>query len=285
MTLVERGGFAAIRRVVGDRHANRISYFYRDRIQPAIEATTYRLDGRGRRSRRRLEEMRDRYAGRRCFIIGNGPSLAKTDLSRLRDEYTFALNRGYLLFDRIGAPTTFLVAVNRYVVEQFAADILSAPSTTFLSWRSRHWARDADDAVFVRRSRLFTFSSDVAGQGAWEGATVTFAAMQLAYHLGFHQVMLVGVDHSFSTTGPANKLVTARDPDPNHFDPNYFGPGVKWQLPDLEVSEASYGLARRAFEEAGRDIADATIGGKLTVFRKVEFESLFTADAYGEPRG
>ena len=59
------------------------------------------------------------------------------DLSKLRAEYTFGLNRGYLLFDRIGAPTTFLVAVNRYVVEQFATDLIAAPSMTFVSWRSR----------------------------------------------------------------------------------------------------------------------------------------------------
>jgi hypothetical protein len=98
---------------------------------------------------------------------------------------------------------------------------------------------------------------------------VTYVAMQLAFHFGFREVILLGVDHSFATSGPANRLVTATEPDLNHFDQAYFGPGVKWQLPDLEVSEASYRLARKAFEEAGRTIVDATVGGKLTVFPKV----------------
>ena len=87
--------------------------------------------------------------------------------------------------------------------------------------------------------------------------------MQLAYHLGFTDVILVGVDHSFATQGPANKLVTSQGPDPNHFDPSYFGAGIRWQLPDLEVSEASYRLARQHFEADGRRIRDATVGGKL----------------------
>ena len=52
------------------------------------------------------------------------------DLSFLHSEYSFGLNRGYLLFDRIGAPTTFLVAVNRYVVEQFGHDLVRADSMT-----------------------------------------------------------------------------------------------------------------------------------------------------------
>ncbi len=274
MTQLERAGLEALKRTVGEQRAARMSYAYRDRIQPAIEAVTYGLAGEGRRSRRRLEELRDQYRGKRCFIIGNGPSLARTDLSKLRTEHTFGLNRGYLLFDRIGGPTTFLVAVNRHVVEQFGSDLITAPSTTFISWRSRRWASNASGVVFVRRSRLFTFSPNVATHGAWEGATVTFVAMQLAYHLGFEKVILVGVDHSFTTTGPANKLVTSTGPDSNHFDPAYFGPGIVWQLPDLELSEAAYRLARQAFARAGRAIVDATVDGKLMVFEKVSFESV-----------
>lgn len=33
------------------------------------------------------------HAGNRCFIIGNGPSLKKVDLSRLKDEYTITVNQ------------------------------------------------------------------------------------------------------------------------------------------------------------------------------------------------
>lgn len=274
MTHREQAGFEALRRTVGQRRAERLSYLYRDRGQPAIEALTYSIAGRGRRSRRNLEELQNQYRGERCFIIGNGPSLANTDIGKLRHEYTFGLNRGYLLFDRIGGPTTFLVAVNRYVVEQFGADLLSSDSKTFVSWRSRHAMPDSHDAIYVRRSRLFTFSPNVATHGAWEGATVTYVAMQLAFHLGFREVVLVGVDHSFTTTGPANKLVTSDGPDPNHFDPGYFGPGVLWQLPDLETSEIAYRLARERFEADGRFILDATVGGRLTVFPKVDYDTV-----------
>jgi hypothetical protein len=54
-----------------------------------------------------------------------------------------------------------------------------------------------------------------------------------------------------------------------------FGKGFRWQLPDLETSEIAYGMARSAFEADGRKVVDATVGGKLTVFPKVDYNSLF----------
>ena len=85
---------------------------------------------------------------------------------------------------------------------------------------------------------------------------MTYVAMQLAYFMGFEEVVLVGVDHSFATKGPAHEVVTSTGADPNHFDPTYFGKGFRWQLPDLETSELAYGLARQVFEADGRRIVD-----------------------------
>jgi hypothetical protein len=46
-------------------------------------------------------------------------------------------------------------------------------------------------------------------------------------------------------------------------------------LPDLETSEVGYALARESYRNSGREILDATIGGKLTIFPKVDYDSLF----------
>jgi hypothetical protein len=34
-------------------------------------------------------------------------------------------------------------------------------------------------------------------------------------------------------------------------------------------------MARQAYEKAGRQVLDATVGGKLTIFPKVDYDSLF----------
>jgi hypothetical protein len=118
------------------------------------------------------------------------------------------------------------------------------------------------------------FARDARGR-LWEGATVTYVALQLAYHLGFEQVILIGVDHSFVTQGTPNTTVVSQGDDPNHFHAGYFGKGFRWQLPDLDTSERAYIMARQAYEANGRQVVDATIGGKLTVFPKTDYVSLF----------
>jgi hypothetical protein len=233
-----------------------------------------------KRSIENLKALKDIHLGKRAFIIGNGPSLKKTDLGKLKGEYTFGLNRIYLMFPELGFPTTYLVSINDLVIEQCAAELLAVPVPRFFAWRShRHFIplNPQPDQLphFIYTSYTGPrFSRTVTGR-VWEGATVTNVTLQLAYHMGFKQVILIGVDHSFTSKGPANAIVVSEGDDPNHFSPAYFGKGFRWQLPDLETSELGYRMARDAFKKDGREILDATVGGKLTIFPKVDYNSLF----------
>ncbi len=244
------------------------------RLTDARSKASYRLLPAGRRYAARLRALRDSHRGQRCSIIGNGPSLRSMDLSPLRDEFTFGLNRVYLMFDKLGFVTDFLVCVNPYVIEQSGAEIATQPSMKFVSWATRRVMPKDAEITYVRSSIHRAFSTD-AVSGVWEGATVTFVAMQLAYLMGFQQVVLIGVDHSFATKGTPHQLVQSESDDPNHFDPSYFGKGYRWQLPDLDTSEIAYRMARQAFEADGRQILDATVGGKLEVFDKTDYAALF----------
>lgn len=233
-----------------------------------------------RRSIEDLKRLKDIHRGKRAFVIGNGPSLKNTDLSKLKDEFTFGLNRIYLLFPELGFTTSYLVSINDLVIEQCAAELLALPIPRFFAWRShRHFLAlnpkldQLPDFIYSSYTGP-KFSRDVRGR-VWEGATVTNMALQLAYHMGFKQVILIGVDHNFVSKGPANTTVVSEGDDPNHFSPAYFGKGFRWQLPDLETSEVGYRMAKAAYEQDGREILDATIGGKLTIFPKVEYDKLF----------
>ena len=229
-----------------------------------------------RKSRERMYEYYNIHKGERCFIIGNGPSLKNTDLSKLKNEFTFGMNRIYLLFPELGFHTTYFASINDLVIEQCADDIAALPIPKFISWHSNHhFQRFPDDMVFLYTTYTGPgFTYDVTRR-VWEGATVTNIALQLAFYMGFERVILIGVDHNFASRGEANKTVISTGDDPNHFDPRYFGKGFRWQLPDLDTSEFAYSMARRAYEKAGREVLDATVGGKLTIFPKVDYTSLF----------
>jgi len=223
----------------------------------------------------RLSALHNRHKGERCFIIGNGPSLRHTDMSKLRGEYTLGMNRIYLMFPELGFQTTYYLSVNDLVIEQCAAEIQALKMPRFVSWRARRWLTPEPDLYFLWTTYTGPkFATDLRGR-LWEGATVTYTALQTAYYLGFSEVILIGVDHNFTTQGKPNTTVVSQGDDPNHFSPAYFGKGFRWQLPDLETSERAYRMAREAFERDGRRVLDATVGGKLTVFPKVDYETLF----------
>lgn len=242
------------------------------RTRGSIEASTHPWR---RDSIQKLQALKDIHQGERCVIIGNGPSLNNTDVAKIKNEYTFGLNRIYLAFEDWGFETSFLLSVNDLVVEQCAEDLMQLEMPRFFSWRAKQWLKPQENLHFLYTTYTGPkFAKNVSGR-IWEGATVTYSALQLAYHMGFSTVVLIGVDHSFATKGEANKTIVSEGDDPNHFNPKYFGKGFRWQLPDLDTSEIAYQMAKYTFEQDGRQVLDATVGGKLEVFPKIDFDSYF----------
>jgi hypothetical protein len=230
-----------------------------------------------RKSIKALSVYKNKHQGQRCFIIGNGPSLQKTDLFLLKNEYTFGMNRIYLMFPELGFSTSYYISVNSLVIEQCSEDIRQIKVPKFLSWRSRKYIQPTEDTFFLHSTYSGPkFARDIRGR-LWEGATVTYIALQIAFFMGFDQVIMIGVDHDFETKGKPNTTVTSLGDDPNHFNPNYFGKGFRWQLPDLDTSEKAYRMALDAYNEAHKEVLDATVNGKLQVFPKVNYDSLFNA--------
>jgi hypothetical protein len=228
-----------------------------------------------RQSISRLGKFHNIHQGQRAFILGNGPSLAKMDLNKLSNEISFGMNRIFLAFANWEYRPTYFLTVNDLVLEQSAEDIEALKMNKFLSWRNRGKVSHDEYTHYLHTTyERPRFAQDVRGR-LWEGATVTYIALQLAYFMGCDPVVLVGVDHNFTTKGPANQTVTSQGDDKDHFDADYFGAGFRWQLPDLEASERAYKMAKQAFARDGREVLDATMGGKLNVFPKVEYTSLF----------
>ena len=249
------------------------------KVKHAGQWPSARFHPRRRESIRHLNEIHNQFRGERCVVIGNGPSLNRTDLSLIKEEYTFGMNRVYLGFEDWGFSTSFLVAVNDLVIEQSREELLALEMPTYISWHAHDILLPEggrpDQTYFLYTTYGGRKFARHAAERLWEGATVTYVCLQLAYHMGFEEVVLIGVDHSFQTTGEANQTVVSRGADPNHFRDEYFGEGFRWQLPDLETSEKAYRLARESFEEDGRRILDGTVDGRLTVFPKVNYYTYF----------
>lgn len=250
------------------------------RIQDVPDAWAWRHTTQSEANRDRLNRFRDRHSGERCFVIANGPSLGAMDLRALGGVPTISMNRAYLLYEQWGFVPSYYVCINELVLEQFAEDIARLPMPRFVNFNRRHLfaGMEEDDGQMYLRLGLNLqdrFSGDVT-QPISSGGTVTFACLQLAYFMGFKEVVLIGLDHNFVEKGVPNTTeIRHSERDESHCHPDYFPKGIKWQLPDLYRSELAYALARQAFERDGRRILDATVDGKCNVFPKVDFDSLF----------
>lgn len=227
------------------------------------------------KSRKKLKKIKNHYEDEKAVILCNGPSLNKTDFSLLKDEYTFGLNKINLLFDKTTFRPSCIVSVNKFVIEQNSDFFNTTVIPLYLDSEALKYVHSKINVNFLHTAGYRDFAKDCS-MSIHQGSTVTYVALQLAFHMGFKKVALVGCDHNFATKGPANKTVISEEKDPNHFDPNYFSGGDKWQLPDLFESEISYMKAKEVYEENGRIIYNATEGGKLDIFPRINLKEFLS---------
>lgn len=219
--------------------------------------------------------LRNRHAGERCVIMCNGPSLNRMELGFLMRETVIGLNKIYLGIRQFGFYPRYLVAVNPKVIEQAASDLKRLNCVKFISSRGAHLMPEDGLTYLIKTANTpCRFCADIS-QGVHEGWTVTYAALQIAFFLGFEQVVIIGMDHRYDYSGGPNETRVMHGDDPNHFSPKYFGDGQLWETPDLERSEESYRIARDEYEKAGRSIVDATLDGACTVFAKQDYRKIF----------
>lgn len=229
------------------------------------------------RSRRVLRSWRNRYPNGKAVVLCNGPSLLKADFDLLQREgvFCFGLNKINLLFDKTSFRPNCVVSVNPLVLMQNADFYNQTELPLFLDSQVAGLVRGRNNVIFLHSNTYPLFARDCS-ISMFQGFTVTFVALQLAFHMGFRQVALVGADHTFATKGPANKTVVSGEKDDNHFDPNYFAGGMQWQLPDLFQSEVAYTMARDMYAAFGGQVVNATEGGQLDIFERRQLTSFLT---------
>lgn len=233
----------------------------------------------------KLLKFKDAHRGRRCFIVANGPSLKFTDLSMLKDEITFGVNRIYLLGRSGGFRPTYLAVIDEDChLRQFTSEYNEVDIPSFYNWNCRRLFDKRPERAYIKQIlSIPKFSTDIL-KGIWTGHSVTFVCLQLAYYMGFNEVYLVGKDHDYSFPSGRKpiELVRSNGKEGNHFTDGYYVKDMVWRIPDPTGEEYAYRLAKIAFERSGRRVYDATINGKLDVFEKVKYSDLFRVPTTSE---
>ncbi len=235
---------------------------------------------------RKVRALRNLHRGRRAFVLGNGPSLCVPDLDRLQGEVTFASNKIFLCFDQTAWRPTYYSVEDPLVMEQNLESIHALTGTTKLFTHLFRGVYTGKDATFFKQlavpieGRKPGFSRN-AVRGVYWGSSVSYSMLQLAVHMGCSPIYLLGMDFSFSVpqkvlgVDPWGHAIYESAGEVNHFHPDYRKAGEKWYAPNLDKQLLAFQAAAEACDRHGIQVLNATRGGKLEVFPRVEIDSLF----------
>lgn len=214
--------------------------------------------------RSEIDDFRDRHRGRRCFIVGNGPSLARTDLSKLQGELFFATNRAYLAYNQGLPHIPYYCLSDPNVFAQHREEIVQADVGARF-YRETAITPEVPGIRVPFHENIYMYEGaflwDVS-KGTARGHTVALdLCVPLAFYMGFTQVYLIGCDYSWKESVHFYRCETDQKVD----------------VADLPVQRMfkSFEVARRTFEEAGRELINATQGGELEVLPRVDYDQLF----------
>ena len=242
-----------------------------------------------------LAQLTNKYDGGRCFVIGNGPSLTVADLELIKGEVSFASNKIFLIYDETDWRPNFYSVEDRLVFEQCLDEIKELQGSQKLfpvqMFHNReplsnvvrfpilppnNWDTPLEDPNFP------SFSPSFETGIAW-GSTIVYTQIQMAIAMGFKEVCVLGLDHSYTLgrTVEGEQGVMVHDGEQNHFHPKYRKPGEKWHSPNLHVLDVSYAKAQAETQALDVQIINCSRKTALNTFRRESLESVLARGPKG----
>lgn len=225
----------------------------------------------GDRQLSKIKQLKNQYEGERCFIIATGPSMTKEDLLKLKHEYTFGCNSLAKIFSEIGWETTFFGIQDQSVYAKLKRDIQKLKNTILfisnnssdiesLRCRTYPYALNIYNQKTETDNFVYKFSDDPFKE-ICGGFTIVYSLIQLAVYLGFKEIYLLGCDCDYVDDKNKRHFIES-----GHYDPGYKTVGLK-------MIDA-YKVAKEYADAHGIKIFNATRGGMLEVFQRVDLDEV-----------
>lgn len=234
----------------------------------------------------KIQILKNKYSHRRCFVIGNGPSLNDMDLNLMKDDFVICANSFFLKFKYLNFVPDFITVEDHLVAKDNYKEFnkLKGIKKIYPIDLRRILKKD-EDTFFIELRRAFNnkkmdgnFKFNNFNETFYWGGTVLYMNLQLAQYFGCKEVYLIGVDLSYNIPKDATikgSVITSNSDDPNHFDSSYFGSGKKWHLPETDRMQASFKNAYLEMKKNGVNLFNATKGGNLQEIPRVNYNDLF----------
>lgn len=218
---------------------------------------------------------------KRLFVVATGPSLRIEDLEKLIDEDTFSCNSIIYSFDNTDWRPSYYAICDTNVYYKLKKEIEEVQLANVFYPNSRmNFSKDSFQKFYLSENLCRTinerkiipnrfqkrkFSLDCE-KVIFEGASVVYVIMQLAIYMGYKEIYLLGCDCNFSS-----QIKHASFTQYNMKQMNSYSEIEKGILQD-------YQAIKIASEKSGVKIFNATRGGNLEIFPRVDFDSIFHND-------
>jgi len=242
-----------------------------------------------------IMRFKDIHKNERCFIIGGGPSLLMSDLDVLINEKTFAMNHIYKVFDKTGWRPTYYVAEDENMIMQWRTIDKNISGCKFLNFSPCLNEINKREAFHIENVNYFSLMYTTYERPAeykkftfgeypdifFCGGSSTYSCLQLAVFMGFKEIYLIGIDHEYSTMLKNSGEVVSSKKQQDHVVSEYHNESLMEGYKSrglfalhIDVVTEAYKTARDYAESHGIKIYNATRGGKLEIFERVDFDSL-----------
>lgn len=234
------------------------------------------------------------HVGERVFILCTGPSIAEMDLTRLKDERTIAVSGFYLHKDcQIISPDYFCMPAFEDIFDGIAFKLLKEiqKATQGTKYFFNIHEKDRIEKIkgFKGKSVNYVTYSEIANYENTDidltntimgPQSVAILALEIALYMGFQTIYLLGVEHDTLQTNRythfydydasiASKASDEEDRQGNLH--STFGE----QLKCVSKLWEQYEILKKIAERKGVNIYNATRGGVLDVFERVNFDTLW----------
>jgi hypothetical protein len=227
-----------------------------------------------------LRKFKNKHFNKRCFIIGNGPSLKAEDLDLLNNEITFAFNRIYFLFEKTDWRPTYYCSEDEKTIFNSKDEINNLKIETKFFPVNFPW----DYKINFQNAYYYNFklgdstvepkfSEDIV-KGIYWGNTVAYTAIQMAVYMGIKEIYLLGVDHQFSKMENDKGEIVIDETAKDYFTDKYNTDKEELYIPNIEISTRAFSSAKKYSDKHQIKIYNATRGGKLEVFERVDFDKI-----------
>ncbi len=223
-----------------------------------------------------LSKFKNIHEGETCFIVGLGSSLKADDLSALHQNHiiSFSVNNIWKLYKDTEWRPEYYVMTDTMAFSDpnlIHPEQLCKKNAFLTEAQEEFWKKNTckKNIKFHRRQNLpdmeeELFSEDVANV-CGNGGTCIYICLQLAVYMGFKNIYLLGMDLADMSQG-IHQLLTYK-----HFYEEEEGNSRLW----LDLILKGYQSARNYADRHDIHIYNATRGGFLELFDRVNFDCLF----------